>query len=526
MASCVGNLVSRSIPGKYQSNEAKRREIISCAAAAGVAVAFGAPVGGVLFSLEEVSLYFPSKVMFRAFACALTAALTLRAIDPFGTGRIVLFEVEYDTDWRWAEVPFFLLLGVFGGVYGAAFTKLNTYWSRTVRGKLFARQPILEVAIVTSLTALLAWRNPYLRMGGAELISDLFQKCNAHDSLDGLCVASVWEVRPLLLSLLGALVAKGALAIMTFGLKLPAGIFIPSLAAGAICGRMMGLAIQYMQWHHADSAVGWCLSDTPCVVPGVYAMVGAAATLSGVTRTTISLVVIMFELTGRLTYSLPVMLAILLARTIADALEPANIYEKGIQASGLPYLNPDLPHLWADASVLDALDTNVNPIWLDRPNTLASLEQKLSHLAAGLGHPDGGFPLLVPDPTSTHAPAARLVGYISAPELEHALVSLRAYAPTTLCTFNGLGDVSQTPFEGDPLDLTRYVDSAPISIRIHTPLELVHQYFHRMGMRYLVVLEHGRFRGMIWKKRCEPCLSFVKKTLTDASAKQLDQFCT
>ncbi len=43
----------------------KRREILSAASAAGVAVAFGAPIGGVLFSLEEVSYFFPAKVMWR-----------------------------------------------------------------------------------------------------------------------------------------------------------------------------------------------------------------------------------------------------------------------------------------------------------------------------------------------------------------------------------------------------------------------------------------------------------------------------
>ena len=40
---------------------AKRREILSAACAAGVSVAFGAPIGGTLFSLEEVSYYFPPK---------------------------------------------------------------------------------------------------------------------------------------------------------------------------------------------------------------------------------------------------------------------------------------------------------------------------------------------------------------------------------------------------------------------------------------------------------------------------------
>ncbi|KAG8801116.1 hypothetical protein FRC17_006720, partial [Serendipita sp. 399] len=57
---CIGNIVSRFF-NKYETNEAKRREILSAASAAGVAVAFGAPVGGVLFSLEEVSYFFPPK---------------------------------------------------------------------------------------------------------------------------------------------------------------------------------------------------------------------------------------------------------------------------------------------------------------------------------------------------------------------------------------------------------------------------------------------------------------------------------
>lgn len=62
-----------------------------------------------------------------------------------------------------------------------------------------------------------------------------------------------------------------------------------------------------------------CPDLETCITPGLYAMVGAAATLGGVTRMTVSLVVIMFELTGGLTYILPLMVAVLISKwCVAD----------------------------------------------------------------------------------------------------------------------------------------------------------------------------------------------------------------
>ncbi|CAG8804063.1 22006_t:CDS:2, partial [Dentiscutata erythropus] len=55
-AACVGNVVSRLF-GKYTRNKAKMREILSASCAAGVAVAFGSPIGGVLFSFEVNSFF-------------------------------------------------------------------------------------------------------------------------------------------------------------------------------------------------------------------------------------------------------------------------------------------------------------------------------------------------------------------------------------------------------------------------------------------------------------------------------------
>lgn len=72
IASCIGNVTCRLFD-KYSSNDAKRREILSASAASGVAVAFGSPIGGVLFSLEEVSYYFPPKTLFRTFFCCIVS---------------------------------------------------------------------------------------------------------------------------------------------------------------------------------------------------------------------------------------------------------------------------------------------------------------------------------------------------------------------------------------------------------------------------------------------------------------------
>jgi chloride channel 3/4/5 len=72
IATCIGNVCCRLFP-KYYNNDMKRREALSAAAASGVAVAFGAPIAGVLFSLEEVSYYFPPKTMFRTFFCCIVS---------------------------------------------------------------------------------------------------------------------------------------------------------------------------------------------------------------------------------------------------------------------------------------------------------------------------------------------------------------------------------------------------------------------------------------------------------------------
>lgn len=81
-AVCTGNVISRFFD-KYRRNASKTREILSASAAAGVGVAFGSPIGGVLFSLEEMSNHFPLKTLWRSYFCALVATAVLAVSNHF-----------------------------------------------------------------------------------------------------------------------------------------------------------------------------------------------------------------------------------------------------------------------------------------------------------------------------------------------------------------------------------------------------------------------------------------------------------
>ena len=72
-------------------------------------------------------------------------------------------------------------------------------------------------------------------------------------------------------------------------------------------------------------------------------------------RTTVSLAVIMFELTDTLTYAVPVMLSVLVAKTIADALEPKGIYDLVIELSQLPYLDAKHDYVWGSLQINDVV---------------------------------------------------------------------------------------------------------------------------------------------------------------------------
>ncbi|XP_052283214.1 H(+)/Cl(-) exchange transporter 4-like isoform X2 [Dreissena polymorpha] len=504
---CIGNIISYFFP-KYSKNEAKKREVLSAASAAGVSVAFGAPIGGVLFSLEEVSYYFPLKTLWRSFFCALAAAFVLRSINPFGTDHLVMFYIEYNEPWYLQELVPFVLIGALGGLLGSLFIKFNIKWCRYRKTSALGKYPIIEVLVITFVTTLLSFPNPYTRMNSSELIRQLVSRCGPEDNSD-LCgyqrnftdpqaymsSAYVGEgVRRALWQLFLALVFKAVITVFTFGMKVPAGLFIPSMAVGAIMGRMIGIGMEQLVLANKDSAIFKNMCQGGCMVtPGLYAMVGAAATLGGVTRMTVSLVVIMFELTGGLQYIVPLMLAVMASKWVGDALCKQGIYDAHIRLNGYPFLDnkEEFTHTTIAADVMRPR-RNDPPLSVITQDTM-TLEQ-IEMLLKDTEH--NGFPVVV------SMDSQYLVGFVTRRDLKLAIANGRknveGVVSDSIVYF--ANQIPSNMVGPAPLKLRKILDLAPVTITDQTPMETVVEMFRKLGLRQTLVTVNGRLLGVITKK--------------------------
>ncbi|KAJ5281225.1 hypothetical protein N7478_006597 [Penicillium angulare] len=488
VACCCANIMMKPF-SSLNGNEARKREVLSAAAAAGISVAFGAPIGGVLFSLEQLSYYFPDKTMWQSFVCAMVAAVTLQMINPFRTGKIVLYQVTYTRGWHRFEIIPFIILGIVGGLFGAFLIRVNTKIAQWRRSRGWSR-PFLEVAIVALLTALINFPNHFMRAQNSELVQALFSECSS-DTFDrfGLCVSGPASLGVVAMLLVGAALAF-LLASLTFGLDIPAGIILPSVAIGALYGRALGMLVRMWQEAYPKAFLfAKCEPDIPCVTPGLYAIIGAASALGGATRMTLSIVVIMFELTGALTYVIPIMIAVMLSKWCGDIFGKRGIYESWIHLNEYPFLdhrddtNP--PDVSAHRVMTTADDVSVITATGHTIGSLLSLVSNTSYR---------GFPVI----TETSTPI--LLGYITRNELSYALNS-------TSPTNRNLSSETQVIFVHQPfadpvdtLDLRPWMDQTPITLNSNISFLIVLRMFQRLGLRYVLFANKGILQGLLTKK--------------------------
>lgn len=374
---CIASLLGQGGSTKYHlssrwlqvfKSDRDRRDLVTCGCAAGVAAAFRAPVGGVLFALEEVTSWWRSQLMWRVFFTSAIVAVVVRSAmgwcksgkcGHFGSGGFIIWDIsDGQEDYSFEELLPMAVIGVIGGLLGALFNLLTRYmtsWRRNYLHKKGNRFKIIEACVISVITSVISFGLPLLRKCSPCPESDLDSgiECPRPPGMYGNYVnfycskdkeyndlATIFfntqddAIRNLFSaktiheysaqSLLTFLVMFYTLAVVTFGIAVPAGQFVPGIMIGSTYGRLVGMfVVNFYKKLNIEE--------------GTYALLGAASFLGGSMRMTVSLCVIMVEITNNLKFLPLIMLVLLISKAVGDAFSE-GLYEEQAHLRGIPLL--------------------------------------------------------------------------------------------------------------------------------------------------------------------------------------------
>ncbi|XP_049889305.1 chloride channel protein 2a isoform X2 [Epinephelus moara] len=343
-------------PFEGSKNELRNTEMLSAACAVGVGCCFAAPIGGVLFSIEVTSTFFAVRNYWRGFFAATFSAFIFRVLAVWNQEEetiTALFKTRFRLDFPFdlQELPAFAILGIACGFGGALFVYLNRLIVECMRkqktiNKFLLRKRLLYPALVTLLVSTLTFPPGFGQFMAGQLTQQeslvaLFDnrtwcRQGVAEEFDYISHNHAWKHPQVnvFITLILFIIMKFWMSAVATTMPVPCGAFMPVFLIGAAFGRLVGeiMAAMFPDGIHA-------VGNVYPIVPGGYAVVGAAA-LSGAVTHTVSTAVIVFELTGQISHILPVMIAVILANAVAQALQP-SLYDSIIRIKKLPYL-PEL----------------------------------------------------------------------------------------------------------------------------------------------------------------------------------------
>uniref|UniRef100_A0A1I7T7G1 Chloride channel protein n=1 Tax=Caenorhabditis tropicalis TaxID=1561998 RepID=A0A1I7T7G1_9PELO len=358
VATLLSKITSACQYSAFFSNEGREMEMLSSGCAVGIACTFSAPIGAVLYAIESTSKYFAVKNYWRGFLAATCSAIVFRCANFFVTaeqsGTITAFyQTRFPTDcFLVEELPIFLLLGFISGLMGSLFIfihrQISIFRSKNKIYKLIFRNNFLAFTVFMAfVVGVLTFPNGlgrYFagRLTFRETMADFFNNCTWATNDSRRCPDSIlthWtggteQDVSIFTSLVLYYILYFILVAICISINVPAGVFVPSFIIGAAGGRLMGETMVILFPEGMRGPGG------PPIHPGLYAVVGAAAYTGAVTHT-LSVSVIICELTGQLSPILPVLIAMLMGNAVCKFLQP-SIYESIIRVKKYPYL-PDLP---------------------------------------------------------------------------------------------------------------------------------------------------------------------------------------
>eukprot|EP00455_Lapot_gusevi_P006098 TRINITY_DN12600_c0_g2_i3.p1 TRINITY_DN12600_c0_g2~~TRINITY_DN12600_c0_g2_i3.p1 ORF type:complete len:787 (-),score=196.47 TRINITY_DN12600_c0_g2_i3:47-2407(-) len=501
-------------------NDHDRRDFISSGAACGVAAAFGAPVGGILFAIEEVSSFWSQSLTWRTFFSCIVATFTvnilLSGMDPqsgwgnFDVASLVVFNAGPSSKYRlWELIPF-ALMGVIGGLTGALFIKINLQVTafrqkHILPSKLRRIAEVVCIAFFWSFFSILMakiWACSNVPAHVTDPTSKI--EVNEWDCKDGQfneAASLFFESQGAALRLLftrgmaRSMLTGGSIAMFGLlyffgagyiaGSTMAAGLMVPLLIVGASYGRLLGLLM------HA-------LFPNSGIDPGAYALIGASSFFGGVTRMTISLSIIMVEITNDLHFLLPIMATVVIAKWVGESFNHP-LYDLLIGTQHIPFLESEPAPLMNQMCASDVMSRD--PKCFPTVVSVRSVVETLSRTT------HNGYPVVAGE-----GGRRSLKGLILRSQLL-VLLEQKVWRGDVNFTFasfqqhmmnqkRGIEDLS---FSGEDMkamiDLTPYWNRSPFSVHQDFSCTFAFRLFRSMGLRHLpVVNDMNEVVGIITRK--------------------------
>jgi H+/Cl- antiporter ClcA len=284
----AGAVIANALSDGCSLSDEQRRLLVACGAGAGMAAAYGVPLGGALFAVEVLRGVLALRLILPALlASAAAAGVGWWAALPNEPTYVIPSYSASMSVIVWA-----MLAGPIAGVVSVGFVRLVAWADRN---KPTGVRRLIAPVVALGLLGAVSIGFPELLGNGKDIAELAFT--------DRVAPAMLWTL----------FVLKPFAVVLCLGSGVPGGLFTPSLATGALLGGALGTA-----W-------SWIWPGAP---PGLCAIIGSASVLAATTHGPISSIVLVIELTGRdRSFILPMIIAVVLATVIARSLDARSIYD-------------------------------------------------------------------------------------------------------------------------------------------------------------------------------------------------------
>ncbi|HEY5750055.1 MAG TPA: chloride channel protein [Chryseolinea sp.] len=289
----VSTVVATATVGSLSSQKTTwlkryKSELICAGIAAGITALFNAPLAGAVFALEV----FARKINKRHLLSIGAAALTAYAVN-LGLGDEPVFRLTV-THWNTFAMPYFILLGVFAGIFSTLLTR-SIVWVKDF--SQIIENTFVKILLGSAVISVFIFMFPHLYGEGYASINAMENSPITTPAL--LSVALVLMIKPLVTSL--TLSAGG-----------DGGVFAPSLFMGAFLGFLMASLLN--TYFHAG------------VIPVNFIVIGMAALLSGSIHAPFTSIFLLCAVTGNYTLFVPIVVASVVAKIVAQLILPYTVY--------------------------------------------------------------------------------------------------------------------------------------------------------------------------------------------------------